>query len=241
MTGLRINTEKLRKRLRAFADKSKAEDFRPELVRFASRTLADCIQATPVRALSVIEANQRKQYERRINYIPSYHELEDPSLIVNDQGEEWIYAFGKWYNAQWNLKDEVWGAYMDLAQERARRMATLQSDFVNGRAQARFLFQRSWWQVAQSLGIALSVAAAIIDSRSRKKPAKAPSKAYGQWRGGKSALSIVIFNPFLSIAGKYWKGNGKSILDQATVKNRARFYKECSDKMKRSIAEARRT
>jgi hypothetical protein len=240
-TGLRLDVGKLKGRLNALKSKTAANEFRPELERFASRTLADCIQATPVRALSVIESNQRKQYEHRINYIPSFHTLEDPTLIVNDAGEEWIYAFGKWHNAAWHLRDEVWGIYMDLSQERMRRVATMQSDFVNGRAQARFLYQRSWWQVAQSLGLALSVAAAIIESHSRRKPRKEPPKAYGQWRGGKNVLAVVIVNPFLEIAGKYWRGNGKAILAQATAKNRARFYKECSDKVKREISAARRT
>lgn len=231
----------IKRRLDKLKGAMTAQNFKPELERFAARTLATCIESTPVRELALIERNQRKQYERRINYIPSYHTLEDPSLIVNERDEEWIYAYGKWYNAEWKLRDEIWAAYMQLSQERERRMRTAQSDFVTNRAQARWLYRKSWWQVVQSLGLALSVAAAIIDSRSRKKPAKEPHKAYGQWRGGKTALSVVIINPFLDIATKYWKGNGKNILAQSVAKHRARFQKECNDKIKRAISNARQT
>lgn len=241
MTGLRMDTAigTIRRRLEKVKTNLSAASFRPELERFAARTLATCIETTPVRSLALIEANQRKQYEHRINYIPSFHTLEDPSLIVNDQGEEWVYCFGKWHNAEWRLRDEVWSAYQMLAQERARRMQTLERNFIDGRSQARFLYRKTWWQVAESLGIALKVAAAIIDSRTRKKPAKEPHKAWGQWRGGKTVISVVIINPFLDIAGKYWKGNGKQILASAISKHRARFYKECEDKVKREISAVR--
>lgn len=243
MTGLRTvkMTAQMQRRINALKIETSANSFRPELERFAARTLATCIESTPVRELGLIERNQRKQYEHRINYIPSYHTIEDPSLIVNERDEEWIYAYGKWYRSDWNLKDEIWAAYQMLAQERARRMRTAESDFVNARAQARWLYRKSWWQVAMSLGLALSVAAAIIDSRTRKKPPKEPHRAYGQWRGGKTVLSVTVFNPFLDIPTKYWKGNGKNILAQATAKHRPRFIKECEDKMKRAISKARQT
>jgi len=242
MTGLRLDTAvgKISKRLEKLKQKTTASEFRPELERHTARVLATCIETTPVRDLALIEANQREEYENRINYIPSIHTTEDPMLIVKDEGE-FLYCFGKWYRPDVHkLRDDIWAMYEMLMQERNRRMATSQSDFVNGRSQARFLYQRSWWQVAQSLGLAMAVSAAIISSKTRKKPAKEPHKAYGQWRGGKTVLSVVILNPFLDIAGKYWKGNGKAILAQATAKHRASFHKEVEDKIKREISAARR-
>lgn len=240
-TGLRIDTmvNQIRRRLDKLKSNTNANAFRPELERFAARTLATCIESTPVRELGLIERAQRKQYEHRINYIPSYHTLEDPTLIVNERDEEWLYVSGKWYRADWNLNGEVWGAYQELSQERARRMQIAQSDFVNARAQARWLYRKSWWQVAQSLGLAMSVAAAIIDSRTRKQPPREPHKAYGQWRGGGAVLSVVIINPFLDIKTKYWRGNGKNILAQSIAKHRARFWKEVNDKVKRETSKAR--
>ncbi len=162
-------------------------------------------------------------------------------LIVNEGWEEeWVFYAGRWYKSSWHLPDEVFAAYQELATERQRRLATAADDFVDMRAQARFLYQRSWAQVMQSLGLSFSVAAAILTSHTRRNPAKEPPRGYGQWRGGKDVLSIVIVNTFLDIKGKYWQGNGKAILAQATAKNKARFFKECGDKVKREISAARR-
>lgn len=241
MTGLRTpGLGILQRRVGKLKENLRADNFRPELKRFAERTLKDAIAATPVRSEALITRAQVKQYEHRINYIPSFHTLENPSLIVREDGYEWIYKDDKWYRSDWRLPAPVFAAYSMLSQERNRRMQTAQSDFVERRKQARFLYQRSWWQVAQSLGLAISVAAAIVSSHTRKKPAKEPNKAYGQWRGGVKTLSVVIFNTFLDVRTKYWKGNGKQILAQATAKNRARFLKECEDKVKREISAARR-
>ena len=243
MTGLRIDTAvaTIKKRLAKVGTSMQASNFRPELDRFTKRTLEDCIRTTPVRNEAQITRAQIKQYHNRINYIPSVHELANPSLIINDKGEEWIYFDAKWYKSEWHLPSPVFAAYSELSIERNRRMQTIQAQFVEERKQARFLYQRSWYQVAQSLGLAISVAAAIIASHTRKKPAKEPPRASGQWRGGGRVLSVLIQNPFLDELGKYWKGNGKQILAQATAKNRPQFHKECQDKIKREIAAARRS
>lgn len=243
MTGLRIDTavSGIRRKLDKLKHSCSANEFRPEVERFASRSLATCIETTPVRNEALIAANQIKQYNHRVNYIPSYHTVTDPTLIVKAEGE-FLFCGGKWYRpGLWNLKSEVYAAYEMLSAERARRMQTAQSDFVNERKQARFLYQRSWWQVAQSLGIAFAVSAAIVNSRNRRKPSKEPPKAFGQWRGGGTVLSVVIRNVFLDLKTKYWNGNGKSILAQSIAKHRARFHKECNDKVKRMISAARQT
>lgn len=241
MTGLRLDTVTgvLGKRIAALKQSTQASNFRPELERHVSRVLTDCIASTPARPEAKITAAQHNQYRSRINAIPSVHTLTDPALRVNDVGEEWIYNAGKWYRSDWHLPDEVFAAYQALAEERARRMATVESEFISNRLQARWLYQRSWWQVAKSLGIALGVAAQIIASHTRRKPAKEPPKGYGQWRGGKSVLSVTIRNPFLDTAGRYWNGNGQQILAQATAKNLPRFQKEVNDKIKRDISAAR--
>lgn len=240
-TGLRLDsvTGTLGRRIAALRGKLTANSFRPELERFTIRTLQDCIAATPARSEGKITTAQRRQYRNRINAIPSVHELTDPALRVNDMGEEWVYSSGKWYNAVWHLPEDVWAAYQMLSEERMQRMATLESEFIANRVQARWLYKRSWYQVALSLGLSIAASAQIVASRTRRKPAVAPPKAYGQWRGGKSVLSVVIRNPFLEEKGKYNPGNGDQILARATAKNLPRFQKECNDKVKREISAAR--
>lgn len=237
MTGLRLDTVTgvLGKRIAALKQSTQASNFRPELERHVGRVLTDCIASTPARPEAKITAAQHNQYRARINAIPSVHTLTDPALRVNDVGEEWIYNAGKWYRSDWHLPDEVFSAYQALAEERARRMATVESEFIANRLQARWLYQRSWWQVAKSLGIALGVAAQIIASHTRMKPAKEPPKGYGQWRGGGRVLSVVIRFTFLDTKTAYWIGNGEQILKQADAKNRPRLLKEVNDKIKREI------
>lgn len=244
MTGLRLDKALgvLGKRLGKLKASTSALEFRTEVAEFTRKTLVDCIQATPVRNEGLIQSAQIKQYRNRINYIPSVHTLENPTLIVNEMGQEWVYSNGKWYNAsEWKLPNDVLAAYEELSQERSRRIDTAQGEFIAERKQSRFLYQRSWWQVAQSLGLSVIASAAIIASRTRRNPPKEPPKAYGQWRGGKNTLTVIIYNMFLSVAGKYWNGNGKAILAQATAKNRPSFLKAVNDKVKRKISASRRT
>ncbi len=242
-TGLRLDTAigKLQKRLSKLKETVRADAFRPELKLFAERTLTDCIRATPVRDESKIQRAQEIQYRHRINYIPSVHELADPSLIVNDQGNAWVFYAGKWYNAEWRLPAEVFAAFEELNQERERRLETAQGEFIEERKQARFLYQKSWFQVAQSLGISIPAGSHILISHSRHEPKKESPKGYGQWRGGGVALSIVVYNSLLNEETRYWIGNGKQILAQAMAKNRARFYKDVEDKTKRMISVARQS
>jgi len=199
-TGLRLDAAigTLRKRLAKLDRDTRAIEFRPELERFTAATLNDAIKATPVRSEALITKNQAVQYHHRINYIPSYHSQTDPSLIVNDQGEGWILCDGKWYRSDWNLPMNVWAAFQELNAERDRRMSTIQTEFIAERKQARWLYRKSWVQVARSLGFGSDGGSAITSAHSRHEPKKEPPKGYGQWRGGKNTLSVVSFSPSLS-------------------------------------------
>jgi len=243
MTGLRIDTalSKIRNRLAKLKRDTSASEFRPELAEFTRRTLNDCIRTTPARSEALIAKNQHVQYQHRVNSIPSFHELLDPSLRVNAvTGEAWIFYAGKWYNAAWHLPSEVYAAFGELNAERNRRLSTIEAQFIAQRKQARFLYRKSWWQVAQSLGLSIVVPSDVIESHSRHNPRKEPPRAYGQWRGGQRVLSVVIQNPFLDVPTMYWKGNGKAILAEATARNRAWFNKAVHDKTERNISAARR-
>lgn len=217
--------------------KVQASAFRPEVARFTKRTLQTAIQLTPVRSLQTIEAAQRKQYANRVNYIHSIHEVEDPTLIVKDN-VEWLYAHGRWWAASyWDLPSEIEAIHQDLLAERERRLQTSEGDFIAMRAQARFLYQRSWWQAGQSLGINVTgTGGGIINSHSRHNPPVDPPKAYGQWRGGKYVLSVVIENPFLEQESRYKPFSGKEILSDATSRETAVFLAEVETKLARLLA-----
>jgi hypothetical protein len=46
-----------------------------------------------------------------------------------------------------------------------------------------------------------------------------PPKAYGQVRGGKNVIAIVVSNPFLEQQSRYKDFSGKQILAQAQAKH----------------------
>lgn len=237
MTGLQFDLRAMQKSYERKFSRVTADAFRPEVARFTKRTLQTAIRLTPIRSLATIAAAQRKQYASRINYITSIHELIDPTLIVKD-GVEWLYANGRWWAASyWNLPAEIETIHQELLSERDRRLQTSEGDFIAARAQARFLYQRSWWQAGQSLGINVTgVMPEIIASHSRHNPPEDPPKAYGQWRGGKYILSVVIVNPFLEQESKYKPFSGKDILAQATAQNTPAFLSEVESKLERLIA-----
>lgn len=217
-----------------------ASAFEPELLTFTGRVLATAIELTPVRDEALIEGNQRRQYENRVSYIHSIHWTDaDPRLVVGDDGEFLFYG-GKWYRTWWKLPDEVFAAYMVLDAERERRLRTPESVFVNARKQARFLYRKSWWQVARSIKVALSVAQNVIAATTRRKPAKMPPQGYAQIRGGKDVLTVVIFNPFLEQESRYKPFSGKSILRQATSIHRKSFRNDVENKVRRLVRAAKR-
>ena len=219
--GFRIDATQARRKFAKVRRAISANAFRVELMEFVRKSLNTAAQTTPVREASLIRANQSKQYDHRINYIPSYHTLENPSLIVNDMGEHWIYSGGKWYNGAWHLPDEVFSEYQDLLSERERRMQTNRQAFINSRSAARFLYRDSWSEVAESLGLP----AMTRKGRSRRNPPKAPPRGYGQIRGGKDVLSVDIRNPFLEQPSQYKSFSGRVILQAAMNKHRNEFEK----------------
>lgn len=240
--ALKIDIRRLAKKIQNNLKGVTADTFRPELQRYAKRTLETAVKLTPQRNLSLIKRAQQKQYESRINYIPSIHDLVDPTLIVRDD-VYWLYADGKWWPASYrNLPAEIDAVLQDLVQERERRMETSVSEFVNERAQARFLYRKSWWQVSTSIGTPISVASEMKDSHSRPYhiPSGEPPRAYGQWRGGKHVLSVVVYNPLLMRPTKYFRTiNGKQILAEASAANYPRFMGEVTAKLGKILEGAR--
>lgn len=213
-----------------------AADFAPEVRRFLSRSLTTAIQLTPALSLGTIRAAQRKQYANRINYIPSVHDLIDPTLIVKSDGTQWLYTGNKWYRPDmWKLSDDVWNTYMSLLNERDRRLETNESDFIEDRAQARFLYKKSWWQIGQSAGVSVQASSAVKDAFSRHNPPKDPPKGYAQIRGGKTAYSIVVYNPFLEQESRYKRFSGKAILAEAMAQHQAQFEAEVLERQTKAI------
>lgn len=238
--GFRIDVTNLRRKLARKERALTAESFRPELEKHATAVLNDAAASTPVRDLSTIQAAQNKQYDARINCIPSAHELIDPSLRVNsNNGQHWLFSGGKWYLAsEWKLPPNQWAQYQALEQERNRRMQKPRGQFISERAQARFLYRKSWLQVGQSLGLRMRSTGQVANSHTRRKPPKEPPRGYGQWRGGRNVLSAVVYNPFLEIPSRYKQFSGRAILAAAQAKNAPRFLRATEAKMKRTLANA---
>lgn len=226
---------------------TQAKEFSPEVLRFLKRSLTTAIQITPARSLSTIKKNQRTQYARRINYIPSFHERTDPCLRVKDNGDQWMFRQGKWYRPDiWELPNDIWNDYETLNRERERRMNKSESDFISERAQARFLFKRTWFEIGQSAGIAVPCPASVRDAVTRRrKPPLNPPKGYAQKRGGKGTFSVVVRNPFLDkdspgghdplATERYKPFNGQEIITRAMDFHRPKFEKEVADKSLKTI------
>lgn len=239
----RLDVRKLASQLQTKLGRVTANDFRPEIRRYAARALATSIAMTPTREISIIRKSQEKQYANRINYIPTVHDLLDPTLIVDENGAYWLYANGRWWAASYrDMPSDIDMILQDLVAERERRLQTAEGEFIEDRAQARLLYRKSWWQVAESIGVPLAVSSDMVSSRSRPyhAPSGEPPRAYGQWRGGKHVLSIVVFNSFLQKTTRYWKKiNGKTILMHASSLHHAEFMGECAAKMEKLLTRAR--
>jgi len=230
--ALRIDTRQLRKTLEDKRRKVKASAFRGELETFAAKVLTTAMKITPVRSVSAIRTAQSKQYDHRINYIPSYHTLENPTLIVNEEGEHWLYLDDKWYAVSYrDLPPEAEAVLGDLENERSRRMGKPRAQFIEERAQARFLYRRVWFEVAKSIGVTVPVSANVQAAHSRHDPKKAPPKGYGQWRGGKTVLSISVYVPSLETPSRYKNFTGREILAKAISIHKAEFTRDVSKKL----------
>lgn len=228
-----------------------AEAFKPELLEFTAKTLTTCVRETPVRSESLIEDNQRKEYLARVNYIPSVHWMNDPRMIVNEGDVKLVSFNGKWYAPEFHhVPGEVWAAFQELNAERERRLQTPMSAFVNGRKQSRFLFQKSWVQVAQSIQLSISVSSQINSSVTRRKPRVNPPRGYGQIRGGKNVISVQIQTPFLDnesggghsplSTSKYKPFKGRQILASAIAMHRPEFLRKVENKVRRMIYAAKK-
>lgn len=242
--GLRLPLDKLKSRLRKLREACKPTDFKAELDTYTTRTLKGAMNKTPVRRPSIITRNQKRQYEHRINYIPSYHELNDPSLRVRD-GVVLLFFGGKWYRPEaHHIPQQAWSAYQQLMAERARRMQMSESGFIEYRVQARFLYRKTWWQIGLSLNLAVLASANTQDSVTRRRnPTVIPPKAYGQPRGGTHTISYAIFNPFLAqqnAESKYAQFDAQQILRDAAIKNKPAFLRAVRAHVARAIREARK-
>jgi hypothetical protein len=247
MAAIRLPLKQIASRIQALRARITASQFKPEVTRHASRVLSTCVKLTPVRSASLITRNQKKQYLNRINYIPSFHQLIDPTLIVNnDTGEFWLYVGGKWYNATWqNLPAQVQSALGELEAERDRRMNTSREEFVAFRVQARFLYQKSWTQVARSAGVSIEASGDVLKAVSRRTESQINGeykaeqpKGYAQWRGGKDTLTIVVYNPFLEQPSQYKDFSGKDILAESIKINQPKLLQEAKVKFDQLARQA---
>lgn len=116
-----------------------------------------------------------------------------------------------------------------------------ESDFVGYRAQARFLYRKTWWQIGLSLNLPVLASANVQDSVTRtRNPAEIPPKAYGQARGGNNVISYAIYNPFLEEPSRYITFDAAQILQNAGAKNKPSFIRKVENSVRRKIAAARR-
>lgn len=236
MTGFRFDTSEAKKKFNLVKEHLQAEIFWPDLLDFVRKTLNRCVKTTPARDYQTIKDNQSRQYDNRVNYIPSNHGQADPLLIINEQGMHWLKYSGKWYNcSQWQLPSGIWGIYQQLLEERQRRESTSKSTFIQQRAQARFLYKKSWTQVGESIGLDVTASESVQKSLTRRKPAKNPKAGYAQMRGGKTTISVIIKNPFLDEQTAYWSGDGSKILSAAAEQGKPQFQRVVERKLNRAI------
>lgn len=235
-TQFRVDVTGAQRKLARVRKGIEARDFRAILMDFIRKTLIEAAGTTPSRDAQTIRANQTIQYAHRINYIPSFHELTDPMLIVDDSDQHWIHSGGKWYRGEWLLPDQVWANYQDLLAERNRRMQTNRQEFINRRSQARFLYRKSWWQVGNSIGIKIPIGIAA-NSYSRHNPPKLPDNGYAIVHGGLHAISVDIRNPFLEQPSRYKSFSGKAILQAAANRHVNAFKQALDTAVKRKVRQ----
>ena len=231
--AFRFDSSGFKKKIEGLAN-MQANDLRYELFEFMRKSLTTASRNTPARDYGLIRAAQSNQYEKRVNCIPSSHELKDPSLRVKGK-EHWLYFRGKWMNASaWKLSNEAWAAYQPLLQEHQRRKQTSRANFIKERAQARFLYRRSWLEAADSLGVDINVAQSTRKAVTRRKnPAVKPPNAYGQVRGGGKVLAITISNRFLEQPSRYKDFSGKRILAAAQAQHEGQYRRAMARRLKR--------
>lgn len=232
-TGFRFDVKKLRSKLGGLAN-LRADEFYDDVMEYTRKSLNSVQALTPTRDYSTIRANQIKQYDYYVNYIPDSHKLTDPSLRIKGR-QHWLYFRGKWLNASdWRLSSDAYAAYQKLLSEHQRRKQTTQASFVKGRAQARFLYRKTWSEAAASLGLQISTSANVRASTSRRKPPVAPPKSYGQTHGGGTAFSVTVSTPFLtqSPRSRYQTFEASEIMGSAQAKHLGEFQRSIKRRLR---------
>ena len=236
MTGFRLNINDLKKRIAKISE-TQASAFRDDVRGFATNSLSTATVMTPSRDYSQIRQAQLKQYDKRVNCIPDSHTLHDPSLRVKGR-EHWLWSEGKWWNAtDWKLPAQQWSQYQTLVAEHYRRKQYAQATFIKDRAQARYLYKRSWWQAGETIGLGVRTTDVVRQSRNRRKPSKEPHKASSQERGGGKVISIVISNPFIKQPSRYKEFDGQAIINQSMARHRNEFNGSVNRRLKRIVAQ----
>jgi hypothetical protein len=233
-TGFRIDVRKMRTKLNGLAN-LRADEFRDDVMDYTRKTLTTAVRETPVREYSVIRENQIAQYNLYVNFIPDCHRLIDPSLRINGR-QHWLFFRGKWYNASdWKLSPEAFDAYQSLLSEHNRRANIAKSTFIKNRAQARFLYRKTWTEAADSLGMQVTTTANVRNSVTRRKPKVFPPKSYGQTHGGGTAFSVTISTPFLTAKprSKYQTFDPADIMASAQAKHIRQFERTIKRKMRK--------
>lgn len=72
MTGFRVDTKKIKARLKRVGASLQAAAFRADVEKFYTQSLQTAILLTPVRNVTLIETNQRKQYYHRQRFIKKF-------------------------------------------------------------------------------------------------------------------------------------------------------------------------
>lgn len=73
-TGFRMDVKKLRSKLGGLAN-LRADEFHDAVMEYTRKSLNSAQALTPTRDYSTIRANQIKQYDFYVNFIPDSHKL----------------------------------------------------------------------------------------------------------------------------------------------------------------------
>ncbi len=128
------------------------------------------------------------------------------------------------------------GGQYDQWASRAGTHGVTRAQFLADRAPARFLFQLSWVQVGDSLGVNVTASNQVLSATTRNHDEPEIPRGYGQWRGGGMVLTAVIYNPFLAgPARKYKPFVGEEIIGAALIAQKPVFDRAVERKLKRTI------
>lgn len=252
LVNVTLDAKKLQKQLSGVAKSAAAGLFRDEINAHAKRVLTAAAKATPLRSRATITAKQKTQYNKRVNYIPSFAQNASPPatgfLRANKTSGEWFYFRGKWFFEKWRIPPAAEARRQQLRAERRKRMAKSQAQFIAERLESQGLFRRQWVDMGASIGLAIPASAAVKTARgrgamSRKRPQ--PPKSYARIQGGKGKLTVTFFSKLLNESSgggakplsteKYKPFNAPSILRTATASSQTRFREAVTKKLRREL------